>query len=52
MGKKDLSYPIKKKTEGIYYELVFTASPSSVARISRAYQISGSIMRVLIDIIK
>lgn len=49
MGKKNLAYPIKKKGEGIYYEVVFTALPESVSGMMRQFQINTDIMRALID---
>ena len=49
IGKKQLSYPIKKKAEGIYYKLTFTALPSSIEKISRLYRIDTNILRALID---
>lgn len=47
-GKRTLPYPIKKKNEGIYYELVFTALPSSIEKIKRLFDIDPNIMRTLI----
>lgn len=52
IGKKQLAYPIKKKTEGVYYELAFTALPSSIGRIMRLCRINTDIMRTLIDSVK
>lgn len=49
MGKKRLSYPIKKKNEGIYYEVRFTALPGSVANMTRQFRINTDILRALID---
>lgn len=49
IGKKQLSYPIKKKAEGIYYKVTFTALPSSIEKISRLYRIDTNILRALID---
>ncbi len=49
MGKKRLAYPIKKKTEGIYYEVVFTALPDSIARMMKQFLINTDILRTLIN---
>ncbi len=49
MGKRTLAYPIKKKTEGIYYEVIFTAAPESVAQMSKQFRINTKILRTLID---
>jgi len=48
-GKKALAYPIQKKTQGIYYEVTFTALPGSVAKMMRQFQINTDILRALID---
>ena len=49
VGKRTLAYPIKKRSEGIYYEVVFTAMPSGVAKMMKEFQINTDIMRALID---
>ncbi len=49
MGKKALSYPISKKSEGIYYEIVFNAKSESIVNIMRQCNINTNIMRTLID---
>ncbi len=49
MGKRNLAYPIKKKSEGIYYEVIFDAPPASVSRMMRDFQINTDILRALID---
>lgn len=49
MGKKTLSYPIKKKAAGIYYEVNFTAPPEAVSKMMRLFRINTSILRTLID---
>jgi len=49
MGKKALAFPIKKKQEGIYYEIVFTAMPSVIEKLSRLYRINANILRSVID---
>lgn len=49
IGKKRFAYPIKKKTEGVYYEILFTAPPSAIAKVKRMCEINTGIMRTLID---
>ena len=49
MGKKVLAYPFDKKTEGIYYEIVFNAPPESIEKITKQCGISTDIMRTVID---
>jgi len=50
LGKKRLAYPIKKKTEGIYYEVVFTALPDSISRMMKQFLINTDILRTLINV--
>ncbi len=49
MGKRTLAYPIKKKKQGIYYEVGFKATPEVIAKISRQFEINTSILRTLIS---
>lgn len=49
MGKKVLAYPIKKKTEGIYYEVTFDAEPESIVKMMKQFRINTDILRTLID---
>ena len=49
MGKKNLAYPIKKQTEGFYYEVFFSATPDTIAKINRQFQINTSILRSIIS---
>lgn len=49
MGEKRLTYPIKKKTEGVYYEVSFTAPSESVSKMMRQFQINTNILRALIS---
>lgn len=49
LGKKTLAYPIKKKSEAVYYEVSFTALPESVAKMMRQFRINTDILRALID---
>ncbi len=49
MGKKPLAYPIKKRTEGVYYEIQFTAPTESVSGMMKEFRINTDILRTLID---
>lgn len=49
MGKRTFAYPIKKKEEGVYYEVTFTALPESVSSMMRQFRINTDILRTLID---
>ena len=49
MGKKTLAYPIKKKTEGVYYEVTFSAMPEDITKMMRQFRINTDILRTLID---
>jgi small subunit ribosomal protein S6 len=49
MGKRVLAYPIKKKTEGIYYEVTFDAAPGSIVNMMKLFRINTDILRTLID---
>lgn len=50
MGKKALAYPIKKKAEGVYYEITFSALPGSVEKMMKRFRINTDILRTLVDI--
>jgi small subunit ribosomal protein S6 len=52
LGKRRLTYPVKKKNEAIYYNLAFEAVPSSITKISRLCNINTSIMRTIISLEK
>jgi small subunit ribosomal protein S6 len=49
MGKKNLAYPIKKRKEAVYYEIIFTAQPETVPKMMRQFRINTDILRTLID---
>jgi small subunit ribosomal protein S6 len=44
-GKRRLAYEIKKKTEGIYAVVNFTASPAATAELDRQLRLSEAVMR-------
>jgi len=47
-GKQNLPYLIKKKKEGIYYKLTFSADPSQITVLNSNYKLNPSILRVMI----
>ena len=47
-GVKKLAYPIRKKNEGYYVVMEFTASPELPKELDRRLKISDSFMRHLI----
>ncbi len=49
MGKKSLAYPVKKKTEAVYYGLVFNILPSAIEKLTRQFRINTDILRAMID---
>jgi ribosomal protein S6 len=49
MGKRTLAYPIKKRKEAVYYEVVFAADPETVPKMMRQFRINTDILRTLID---
>ncbi len=46
-GRKKLAYPIKKKVTGFYISIEFTADPSVIAKLERAYHLDEDIIRFL-----
>lgn len=44
-GKRRLAYEIKKKSEGIYAVVNFTASPDATAELDRQLRLSEAVMR-------
>ena len=44
-GKRRLAYEIKKKTEGIYAVVNFTASAAATAELDRQLRLSEAVMR-------
>jgi small subunit ribosomal protein S6 len=44
-GKRRLAYEIKKKTEGIYAVVNFSASPAATAELDRQLRLSEAVMR-------
>jgi len=50
IGKKRLAYPINKKTEGIYLEVLFIAPTKAIAKLVRQFQINTDILRTLVNV--
>jgi len=46
-GTRRLAYPIRKKRNGYYVNLVFDAPPSLIARLERMLEIDDDILRYL-----
>jgi small subunit ribosomal protein S6 len=46
-GRRKLAYEIDHKAEGIYHLLLFSASPSALAEISRVLKITDGVIRHL-----
>ena len=46
-GRRKLAYEIGHKGEGIYHLLLFTATPETLAEISRVLKITDGVMRHL-----
>ncbi|MGB2706507.1 MAG: 30S ribosomal protein S6 [Candidatus Omnitrophota bacterium] len=47
-GKQKLAYPIKKKPEGIYYKLNFSAEASKMSELNNSFKLNADILRVMI----
>ena len=46
-GRRKLSYPIKKRATGNYVTIEFTASPSIITKLERAYHLDDEVLRFL-----
>ena len=46
-GRRKLAYEINHKPEGVYHLLLFTASPATLAEVSRVLKITDGVMRHL-----
>lgn len=47
-GKKELSYPILKKTSGIYWLLTFELSPELATNLSKQLKLNEQVLRYLL----
>lgn len=48
MGKKQLAYPIKKQTEGVYAVVTFSGEPMNVGAIEKQTKLSTDVLRFLL----
>jgi small subunit ribosomal protein S6 len=48
IGKKSLSYPIKKKTEGLYVQVAMEGERVDVSKIERKMQLGTEVLRYLL----
>lgn len=48
MGKKKLTFPIKKQREGFYQLVNFEAKPSLIKVLKNAFRLNEAILRVLV----
>ncbi len=46
-GRRKFAYPIKNKATGSYVTIEFTADPSVIAKLERAYHLDDDILRFL-----
>ena len=46
-GRRKLAYEIGHRTDGVYHLLLFTASPATLAEISRVLKITDGVLRHL-----
>lgn len=46
-GRRKLTYPIKKRVTGSYITFEFTANPSIISKLERAYHLDDDILRFL-----
>jgi len=47
-GKRQLTYSIQKKSDGIYYYILFKSDPSAMKELGRRYKLNELLMRFLI----
>lgn len=47
-GKKRLSYPIRKKNDGVYHLIDFQVDPANISDLKRGWGLTAAIYRVLI----
>ena len=44
-GKRKMAYEIKKETEGVYFVITFTATPTTLTEIERVLGITDEVIR-------
>jgi small subunit ribosomal protein S6 len=47
-GRKNISYPINKNKEGVYYKLNFKLTPDKISGLTKAYRLNEDILRAMI----
>lgn len=47
-GRRQLTYPINKFTEGLFYLIHFKAEPGAISKVKKEYTLNENILRVLI----
>lgn len=47
-GKRDFTFPIQKKTSGVYYLQYFQADPTQVAAIDKNLKLEANVLRFLL----
>lgn len=50
MGKKQLAYPIKKQTEGVYVVALISGEPMNVGAIEKQTKLSTDVLRFLLTV--
>jgi len=48
LGRRKLAYPIKKRTEGLYWLFNFTINPGKIDALKKALLIKESLIRFLL----
>jgi ribosomal protein S6 len=48
MGRKQFSYPIKKKNAGTYWDIFFTSDESTNKKLLDRYRLSAEVLRLVI----
>ena len=48
IGKKRLTYEVKKNKEGIYIEINFTSEASFIAELERQYKIDENVIKFIV----
>lgn len=47
-GRRNISYPINKNKEGIYYKLNFKIAPEKISDLTKIYRLNEDILRAMI----
>jgi small subunit ribosomal protein S6 len=46
MGKKQFSYPIKKRKTGLYWDFIYELSPDKATVINEKYHLADKVLRI------